>query len=87
MWWLVLFLCAFVIVTYWNRGHRETMEQPQTSAEVIAQLEMNSAAVDELTAKIKTLQASSKRIDEVENKINSTVDMLKSINEQCSKTE
>ena len=86
MWWLVLFFCVFAAVLFWPMV-REGLQgqEPQTSSEAIAQLEMNNAAIEELNVKIKELQKSNARIDEVENKINGTVDMLKSINEQCSK--
>lgn len=87
MWWLVVFLCLFVIVTFWPRL-REGLEgqEPQTSAEVISQLEMNKASIEELSTKMKELQQAEKQINEIENKINGTSEMLKSINAQCSKT-
>jgi hypothetical protein len=88
MWWFLLFILLFAIVSYWPTFRKEGLQgqEPQNSAEALAQLEMNSVAIDDLNAKIKELQASGKRIDELENKINGTVDMLKSVNEQCSKT-
>ena len=86
MWWLVAFLCLFVFVTFWSNREGLEGEAPQTSAEVIAQLEMNSAAIDDLNLKMKELQQAEKQINEVENKINGTTEMLKSISAQCSKT-
>lgn len=89
MWWLVVFLGLFALVTYWSNGDKEGLEgqAPQSSAEVIAQLETNKAAIEDLNLKIKELQQSDKRIDEIENKINGTTEMLKTINAQCSKTD
>jgi hypothetical protein len=86
MWWLVLILCLLIGSTIWQSREGLENQEPQSSAEVIAQTEMNRAAIDDLAAKIKELQASSKRIDEVENSIQGTTEMLKSINTQCSKT-
>ena len=87
MWWLVLFLSLLVIVTFWPRI-QEGLEgqEPQTSAEVISQLELNKASIEELSTKMKELQQAEKRISEIDNKINGTTEMLKSINAQCSKT-
>jgi len=85
MWWLVVFFCVFAVVVFWPMM-REGLEQAPQSSEAIAQLELNNAAIEDLAVKMKELQGASKRIDELDNKIEGTVEMLKSINEQCSKT-